>query len=478
MRYNSDISSISMRGGCLRVIRNKLSSVTIEKLFLFLALTFGLLYVFILPPFQSVDEQNHFFRVYQISENRILADNINSTAGGYLPESLYQFSNKYKTFIKNIFQKQTLNNLKKDFQIKLNPERRMYLAFPNTALYSPVCYITQLPGCLIAKTFQLPLAVIFYAGRLCNLLFYCIICFFAIKLTRFFKLPMMLAALTPMSLSLGAAYTSDVMLLGINFLWLALISNTLTCDEIQKKYIVALCALAFLLPLVKSYILLLPLIFLIPAKKFNKLSNYIVFIFAVLILAILSTALWYFCTKGLSINMGNEGANPALQVEFIKSNPLFYVWILTKTFFVKFFRLYITMVGVLGWQDTKLDFITYIIYPVLMYLAITIDNFKFTLENWQKLIIIFTAVFGTILTYTSLFLMWTPVGNSIVLGLNGKYFTPLILAFLLLLKKEDAKYDERKKLFIIIALILILLSSELSILQRFYDITPNLYYMI
>ena len=44
----------------------------IEKIFVFLALIFGLLYVFILPPFQSVDEGNHFFRTYQISTGRFI----------------------------------------------------------------------------------------------------------------------------------------------------------------------------------------------------------------------------------------------------------------------------------------------------------------------------------------------------------------------------------------------------------------------
>jgi uncharacterized membrane protein len=107
------------------------------------------------------------------------------------------------------------------------------------------------------------------------------------------------------------------------------------------------------------------------------------------------------------------------------------------------------------------------------------DSFKFELKNWQKLIIIITTVIGIVVTYTSLYVMWTPVANSVVLGLNGKYFIPMVLPLLLLFKKDEAKYNfDQVKVFIVIALVLILFSSELSLLHRFYNITPQLYYKI
>ena len=137
------------------------------------------------------------------------------------------------------------------------------------------------------------------------------------------------------------------------------------------------------------------------------------------------------------------------------------------------------MIGVLGWQDTKLDWSTYILYPVLVYFAILSDGYKFELSVWQKYLIFITIIVGTILTYTSLYIMWSPVANPVVLGLNGKYFIPLMLPLFLLLKKQIPKYNYEFVLkFVIIALILILFTSELSLLQRFYDITPQLYYKI
>ena len=177
--------------------------------------------------------------------------------------------------------------------------------------------------------------------------------------------------------------------------------------------------------------------------------------------------------------MNNTFANSQMQIAFIKSHPLAYILVLIKTFIVKTPRLLVTMIGVLGWQDTKLDWITYMAYPILMYYAVVADSYQFRLEKWQKLLIICVICFGVIATYTSLYIMWSPVANSVVLGLNGKYFIPLVLPLCLLFKTKSAKYNyEYIKVAMIIAVIFILISSELSLLHRFYNLTPQLYYKI
>ena len=455
---------------------------SLEKLFVLIALFFGVLYVFILPPFQSVDEGMHFFRTYQISEGNFLAKKIDGKVGDEIPLSLSDFYDMYTPFIKNIDKKTNLAQMKNNFQLQVNDREREFTQFTNTALYSPVCYISQLPGVVAGKLAKLSLGGIYYLGRLSNLIAYCLLVFFALRITPFFKCPMFLLALMPMSLSLAGAYTCDVAVLGLNFLWMAVILKTMTLPQTVKftnKWIITLAVLGVLIALSKSYILLLPLIFLLPPRLFNTKKDYFISVLGILAVAFAGLAYWSFCIKGLSLDMNDSFANSAMQMEFIKTHPLAYILVLIKTFFVKTPRLLITMIGVLGWQDTKLDWITYIAYPVLIYFAVRADNFDFKLEKWQKVLIWAVLIAGTVITYTSLYIMWSPVGNSVVLGLNGKYFIPLMLPLCLIFKNSIAKYDyEKVKLAIIIAVILILASSELSLLHRFYNITPQLYYKI
>lgn len=459
----------------------------IEKIFVLMALIFGLLYVFILPPFQSVDEGNHFFRVYQLSAGNIVSVNIapkgtvhnNDSVGDYIPSSIPAYYADYESFIKNIDKKQTLSNLKADFSRKLEPENAKFTPFANTSLYSPVCYISQLPGVILAKTFTDNLAIIYYAGRLCNLLVYCLLIFWALRVIPFFKLPLMLLAICPMSLSLAGSYTCDVAVLGLNFLWIAYILKFLVKEERDITKTVVLAVLGFLITMSKSYILLLPLCFLISPKKYKNIGNYIISMCTIILSVVLSGFIWYLMSKGLTLNMNNTVADSAGQIAFIKSHPITYIWILFKTFIVKTPRLLITMIGVLGWQDTKLDWSTYILYPVLIYFSIFSDNFKFEFCKWQKILVCFTLFSGIVLTYTSLYIMWSPVANPVILGLNGKYFIPLMLPLFLLFKKSNAKYDfEKISIFVFWALILILATSELSLLHRFYNITPQLYYKV
>ena len=455
---------------------------SLEKLFVLIALFFGILFVFILPPFQSVDEGMHFFRTYQISEGKFISQNIEGAVGDEIPASLSKFYEMYVPFIRNIDKKTGISDIKRDLLFPLNKEEKVFTRFTNTSLYSPVCYISQLPGVIAGKIAGLSLGGLYYLGRISNLISYCLLVFFALRITPFFKCPMFLLALMPMSLSLAGAYTCDVAVLGLNFLWMAVILKVMTLPQkvtFSNKWVIILAVLGLLISLSKSYILLLPLIFLLPPKFFNTKKDYFISTLGILAVAIAGLAFWSFCIRGLSLDMNNSFANSAMQMEFIKSHPFAYIFVLIKTFFVKTPRLLITMIGVLGWQDTKLDWITYIAYPVLMYFAVCADNFDFKPEKWQKILIWIVLIAGTIITYTSLYIMWSPVGNSVILGLNGKYFIPLMLPLCLIFKNSIAKYDyDKVKLAIIIAVILILASSELSLLHRFYNITPKLYYKI
>src|SRR5574344_2060780 len=137
------------------------------------------------------------------------------------------------------------------------------------------------------------------------------------------------------------------------------------------------------------------------------------------------------------------------------------------------------MIGVLGWQDTPLDFLTYMLYPILIFTSIGCErNSDFEFKTWQKYIIctiLFTAV---IFIFTTLYLMWDKIGANIILGLNGKYFIPLMLIFLALFKNKITKIPTKTTILIFAVLILILISSDLSLLHRFYNITPNLYYKV
>lgn len=457
-----------------------LEKISVEKFFLFVSLVFGLIYVFILPPFQSVDEKPHFYRSYEIISNKLIPQKIDGYTGDYLPASLKKLASSYDFLVKNVDKKTNFNYIRNSFKIKLNPEKTEFVDFPNTAIYSPVSYITQIPGMFIAKCLNANPLWIFYAGRISNLLFFTLIVFWAIKIIPFYKLTMMLLALMPMTLSLAGALTADVAVIGVNFLWVAVLLRVLFEKEISNFKIFISILLALFLSLSKDYVMLIPLIFLIPKSIFKSWPRYLICILGTITISTLGILLWQKVINGIYVNL-NASANAAEQIKFILSNPIIYLKILAKTFIVKTLRIFITMVGVLGWQDTRLDFMTYILYPILIFLSIFSENkgdFKFKI--WQIFLIFTDVVVSVVLIFTNMYIMWSKVASPIIFGLNGKYFIPLMLPLLLLFynMKVNLKDENQIKLLIYVALILILISSDLSLIYRFYGLTPNLYYKI
>lgn len=65
-----------------------------EKVFIVFGVIFGIAFSFITPPFQVPDEYNHFYRAFQISELKVIAERRQNLVGGFLPESLATTSEK------------------------------------------------------------------------------------------------------------------------------------------------------------------------------------------------------------------------------------------------------------------------------------------------------------------------------------------------------------------------------------------------
>ena len=154
---------------------------TPELFFIIIGAIFGLILVFIVPPFQTPDETVHFERAYQVSTGQLTEQKINNSYGGLLPASLVTFvadSNQYSIAsnanTKYYFRSET----KKLWSIKSNNHEGLAVDFPSPVAYPPVAYFPQAAGMLIGRIMTSRLLIMFYLGRLFNLpsLFRLILC--------------------------------------------------------------------------------------------------------------------------------------------------------------------------------------------------------------------------------------------------------------------------------------------------------------
>lgn len=224
----------------------------------------------------------------------------------------------------------------------------------------------------------------FYLARIFNLILYCILGYYAIKCTPFLKLAVFLILLSPMNISLGASCSTDVTLIGASLLLFAkILEYSFSNRSLSVKNFILLGFLLLILALTKHNFYFVPLIFLIPKEKFGR--KYILKIAMIILPSIAACLIWSKMIAGLYVPL-NQQADMYEQTDFILHNPFKYSGILIATTFVKAFRLFITSIGVLGWQDTKLDNLTYMIYPLLLGISIIYSGAKdYILQNWKNI---------------------------------------------------------------------------------------------
>ena len=90
-----------------------------DRIFLWIAALFGVLYIFITPPFQAPDEFFHFYRIYQLSEGQVLAIKEGNQVGGPLPRSLQTVSLAFSGLPHQPQNRQSLSQLWETLQIPM-----------------------------------------------------------------------------------------------------------------------------------------------------------------------------------------------------------------------------------------------------------------------------------------------------------------------------------------------------------------------
>ena len=202
---------------------------SVEKKFVYLALIFGLLFVFLIPPFQSPDEDSHFKKAYVISEGQIAPKIINNTTKYELPVNMFNYINEQLSVMGNRNKKYDYDTYYVSQMLRVDYSEKKYYDFATTSA-SLISHIIPAIGILFGKIFSYlilagngssPASYLVYFSRMACLITYVTICYFAIKKTPVYKKTMAIFALLPMSLFMGSMTSYDGLLISTVLLLLA-----------------------------------------------------------------------------------------------------------------------------------------------------------------------------------------------------------------------------------------------------------------
>ncbi|MGI0489607.1 DUF2142 domain-containing protein [Pantanalinema rosaneae CENA516] len=448
-----------------------------ERAFLVLGLTFGLLFMLVLPPFQVPDEPAHLYRGYQVTEGRIVAERHNSAAGGWLPQSLLETVNIWTGRIPfRPEEKVDGQQFQSTQTLPLNKDNLTFVPFMSSA-YSPVPYLPQAVGITFGKWLNLPPLFILYLGRFTNFIVATLITFFAIKIIPGFKWLFFLLALTPMAVNQRASLSADALLNSVAFLLIAIIMNFVCNPKVEKvltRDVVMMVGLGTLLALSKQVYFLIPfLYFLIPQAKMGGRKRYWI---SGITVALCSTLAWVIWSNIMKAHVGIP-VNPLVdasverQTQYLLENPLTIVSTAWNTLQTLGSAIE-SFIGLLGWLDTKLPALVTLTYPFILVLVALVSqrpDFVITpAHKWKILVICAATVF---LIYLSQYLIWMPVGATIVDAVQGRYLIPIapLFFFLFYNQRWSFRVSELTGRTLLVSYSLVVLTASLvAVIARFY----------
>ncbi len=427
----------------MKTLRHKLTErlERVEHLFLLLALPFGLAIALLTPPYQCMDEANHFSRAYQISMGDIIPERRGDALGGMIPASIGRTIAPFKRFYYNPPAKHDPDEFQRMLDMPLDREKTVFTEFYNTALYAPVVYLPHLPGIVLGKWLNLGPVKMLYLGRISGLIGYITLIFCAIRLTPIGKWLFFILALMPVPLFLGSCVNADCVVIGASYLFIALTFRyafSQSQDELPRRHIYLLALVGGVLSVSKmAYMPLVVLYLLIPRERLGGNRAWwratLVFYFIVFGLFFIWTAI----SIGLHVHP-NPNVSAVRQFHFIVSHPIDFFKIICSTLYTHQLHILFTMVGALGYLETLIPNVHFISYIwVILFAAMVEGKAEVALDGRRRtllaVIFVFTCFFLTVLVYMNSM----EVGSTDITDLGGRYFIPMLPVMLLALYNRN-----------------------------------------
>lgn len=388
----------------------------------------GVVFCFVNPPNQVPDEQTHFLRSYAMAmgdfdfdENQQWPNDVNLLIK-HFPVA---HNNGYPAKVGNTMYNRFTEYF---FAVEENVQGENH----GIIIFQTLPYIPQAIGIFIARIFGIGALGAYYFGRIGNLIFYCVCCFFALKTAKKFNIILFLIMIMPLTIFLAASNSNDSMLLGLMFCVFA----TVLAEKFDAKMAaVFVVTMAILCTSKMSFIVMFPLLLCISKDDWDiKLKKWQFALIAIAAFLTLYQGMAFYVA--LASNYGEiprtmVDSDPTRQLIFVLQNPLRYIVIFLDTLRNNSFFLFSG--GLLGWLDVDLKLISYFTPLVMVFGAF---------QNAHKLektdaVRVWTFFAVSVLSYavvlTGIYITWTPVTLPQIIGLQMRYLMPAFMGIIMLI---------------------------------------------
>ena len=311
-------------------------------------------------------------------------------------------------------------------------------------------------GIVLATLLNLGSFPLFYLGRFFNLLMFAALAYFAVRITPVGKNAMMVAGLLPMTLHLASSYSYDAGIMGLAFLLTGMCLRAVYGEGLmsrrEKAGIVVVAVL--LAPCKVVYTVIVLLVILIPRKRFSSAAASARFKVVAIGFALLS--LLVFRAAGLLQMAGVASSSTAegsrgdeygtfYSLSGLVSDPLNTVLLFLRTFDVQgSFYLDTLVGGSLAWFQADLKAPLYITVALLFIVVLSAQRSEgdnVVIPGAHRVLCGGLALAGGLGVILSMLIGWTFTSESVVQGVQGRYFLPLLPMAALAMRSKHMSID-------------------------------------
>lgn len=425
----------------------------IETTVLVSLLFLGLIYNFLLLPYMSPDERTHIDMTYRYSNDLLGIDYTGSeiTIAKRMDDTKIELLenpelSNYYTVYNHVFE-----GVQDDSLVVTNS---------TTNTYAPIfVYLPAVLGMTVARLLHFGTIPMLMLGRWCNLAFFALCVWWCMKKLPFGKMALAVIALFPMTIQQCNSFSYDAVITSVLFLFSTyIISMTYEDGPVKVSDVAILAVLSALLVYGKSgvYLPVCLAALLIPAKKFGAAWKKYVTAGSLMGIGLLSyinrnsgTVTQVLTTTAETSAVGATAGNAVdmgYTVGYFLQNPWKLIQMLANTVADKSEFYIESIVGQkMGWVEIEISRIIVIGFVILFFIAmLKVRGEKQYVTGGQKWWISIVCLLSVGMILMGMLLTWTPFGYVSVEGVQGRYFTPLLLLASLLGRNNSILLNENK----------------------------------
>lgn len=408
----------------------------VETIVLVSLLFLGLVYNFLLLPYMAPDERTHIDMTYRYS---------NDLLGIPYTGNEVTLAKRVDDTKLELVENPALSNYYIVFNELLQGVQDDSLVITNTTAntYAPIfVYLPAVLGMTLARLLGFGSIAMLMLARWCNLAFFAVCVWWCMKKLPFGKMALAVIALFPMTIQQCNSFSYDAVITSILFLF----STYIICMTYEDKPIkisdaAIVSVLSGLLVYGKSgvYLPVCLAALLIPTKKFGCLWKKLAVAGSLMGIAMLSyinrnsgTVTQVMATTAETSAVGATAGNAVSMgytVGFFLQNPWKLIQMLCNTVADKSEFYLESIVGQkMGWVEIEISRVIFVGFLVLFMISmLKVRGEKQYVTSGQKWWISIVCLLSAGMILMGMLLTWTPFGHVSIEGVQGRYFTPLLL---------------------------------------------------